>query len=172
MRRRAARYTASLDAPAAVARIMNGHATSFFLVFDTRVRSRAEQVARALRAVGINALGALGVRAGERIKTQRFVTKLHLALAGARADRFATMIVVGGGTLTDAAGFAAATYMRGIDWLPVATTVMGMADAAIGGKTALDIADRKNLVGAFWQPIATVADVSAVETLAVVQRRT
>jgi 3-dehydroquinate synthetase len=82
------------------------------------------------------------------------------------------VVAVGGGTVTDLAGFAAATYMRGLRWLPVASTVLGMVDASIGGKTGIDLAEGKNLVGAFWQPIGVVADLSALETLPPRERRT
>src|SRR5436190_330679 len=75
-----------------------------------------------------------------------------------RLDRSGTLIALGGGCVTDPAGFAAATYLRGLDWLPVPTTLVGQVDAAIGGKTGINLPEGKNLVGAFHWPGRTVID--------------
>jgi shikimate kinase / 3-dehydroquinate synthase len=88
-----------------------------------------------------------------------------------RLDRTGTLVALGGGTTTDAAGFAAATYLRGIDWTPVPTTLVAQVDAAIGGKTAIDLPQGKNLVGAFHWPTRTVIDPALLETLPAEQRR-
>jgi 3-dehydroquinate synthetase/shikimate kinase len=88
-----------------------------------------------------------------------------------RLDRTGTLVALGGGTTTDAAGFAAATYLRGIDWTPVPTTLVAQVDAAIGGKTAIDLPQGKNLVGAFHWPTRTVIDPALLETLPPEQRR-
>jgi 3-dehydroquinate synthase len=93
------------------------------------------------------------------------------ALARLRVDRRETLVAIGGGALTDAAGFAAATYLRGVEIVQVPTTLVGQVDAALGGKTAVDIPEGKNLVGAFHQPVAFIADVSFNATLPVRQRR-
>jgi shikimate kinase / 3-dehydroquinate synthase len=84
---------------------------------------------------------------------------------GLRLDRGGTLVALGGGTTTDLAGFAAATYMRGIDWVPVPTSLVGQVDAAIGGKTAIDLPEAKNLVGAFHWPVRTVIDPALLATL-------
>src|SRR5262249_7873639 len=88
-----------------------------------------------------------------------------------RLDRTGTLVALGGGTTTDAAGFAAATYLRGIDWTPVPTTLVAQADAAIGGKTALTLPQGKNLVGAFHWPTRPVTGGALRETLPTGQRR-
>ncbi len=75
------------------------------------------------------------------------------------------VIGVGGGLVTDVAGFAAATYHRGIPVVHVATTLLGMVDAAIGGKTGVNLPEGKNLVGAFWQPSGVVCDLDALDSL-------
>jgi 3-dehydroquinate synthetase len=80
-------------------------------------------------------------------------------------DRAGTVVALGGGTTTDIAGFAAATYMRGVDWAPVPTTLVGQVDAAIGGKTAIDLPEAKNLVGAFHWPARTIVDPALLTTL-------
>jgi 3-dehydroquinate synthetase len=80
-------------------------------------------------------------------------------------------VAVGGGATTDVAGFAAATYMRGVPWVPVPTTVIGQVDAAIGGKTAIDVPGGKNLVGAFHWPARVICDPTLLETLPDEERR-
>ena len=75
------------------------------------------------------------------------------------------VIGVGGGMVTDVAGFAAASYHRGVPVVHVATTLLGMVDAAIGGKTGVNLPEGKNLVGAFWQPSGVVCDLDALDTL-------
>jgi 3-dehydroquinate synthase len=75
------------------------------------------------------------------------------------------IVAIGGGTTTDIGGFAAATWLRGIDWIPVPTTLAGMVDASIGGKTGMNSTFGKNLVGAFHSPIAVLVDPKWLETL-------
>ena len=99
---------------------------------------------------------------GEHAKTVPEVERLWRAL---RIDRRGTVVALGGGALTDAAGFAAATFGRGCAWVPMPTTMVGQVDAAIGGKTAIDIPEGKNLVGAFHWPERTVIDPILLETL-------
>lgn len=86
-------------------------------------------------------------------------------------DRSGTIVALGGGTATDVAGFVAATYLRGLKaWVPVPTTIVGQVDAAIGGKTGIDLAKGKNLVGAFNLPARVVADPDVLSTLPAAQR--
>jgi 3-dehydroquinate synthetase len=82
-----------------------------------------------------------------------------------RLDRAGTVVALGGGCTTDLVGFVAATYFRGVSWVPVPTTLVGQVDAAIGGKTAIDLPQGKNLVGAFHWPRRTVIDPSTLATL-------
>ena len=86
---------------------------------------------------------------GEEAKTVAVVERLWSAL---RLDRAGTLVALGGGCTTDVAGFVAATYLRGVAWVAVPTTLVGQVDAAIGGKTAIDLPEGKNLVGAFHWP--------------------
>ena len=108
---------------------------------------------------------------GERAKRMRVVEGTCRRLAQLHVDRRETLVAIGGGALTDAAGFVAATYLRGVPIIQVPTTLVGQIDAALGGKTAVDIPEGKNLVGAFHQPVAFIADVSFNATLPNRQRR-
>ena len=92
---------------------------------------------------------------GEQAKTLAVLERLWRAL---RIGRDGTIVGLGGGCTTDLAGFAAATYMRGVPWVAVPTTLVGQVDAAIGGKTAIDLPGGKNLVGAFHWPARVVID--------------
>jgi 3-dehydroquinate synthetase/shikimate kinase len=105
---------------------------------------------------------------GEEAKALPVAERLWDELALERRD---ALVALGGGTTTDLAGFVAATYLRGIDWVPVPTTLVGQVDAAIGGKTALDLAAGKNLVGAFHWPARVVVDPALLETLPEAERR-
>ena len=104
---------------------------------------------------------------GEEAKTLAAVDRLWQDL---RLDRGGTIVALGGGCTTDAAGFAAATYLRGIAWTPVPTSLVAQVDAAVGGKTAIDLPQGKNLVGAFHWPGRTVVDPALLETLPEPQR--
>ncbi|HEY7796016.1 MAG TPA: bifunctional shikimate kinase/3-dehydroquinate synthase [Gaiellaceae bacterium] len=126
--------------------------------------------ARVAGIYGMDVQLALGARArashelppGEAAKSVESLEALWHAL---RLERGGTLVALGGGCTTDAAGFAAATYVRGIAWVAVPTTLVGQVDAAIGGKTAIDLPDGKNLVGAFHWPVRTVIDPATLETL-------
>jgi shikimate kinase/3-dehydroquinate synthase len=108
---------------------------------------------------------------GEKAKRLSVVEKTCSDLARLRVDRKETLVAIGGGALTDTAGFVAATYLRGVPVIQVPTTLVGQIDAALGGKTAVDIPEGKNLVGAFHQPVAFIADVALLATLPARQLR-
>lgn len=107
----------------------------------------------------------LTVRGGERGKRLRAVERLLEAAAAFGAERGDAWICVGGGTTTDLGGTAAALYHRGAPLIQVPTTWLGQADAALGGKVAVDLAGAKNAAGAFWPPVAVIADVASLRTL-------
>jgi 3-dehydroquinate synthetase/shikimate kinase len=125
---------------------------------------------------GVDAQLALGPRLaethelppGEEAKTLTALDRLWQEL---RLDRTGTLVALGGGCTTDASGLTAATYLRGISWVPVPTSLVAQVDAAIGGKTAIDLPQGKNLVGAFHWPVRTVIDPALLETLPTEQRR-
>lgn len=132
------------------------------LVTDDRawpaVRDRVEPELPHLR-------GRVILPAGEQHKTIESVSAIWDAALSAGVDRRAVILAVGGGVVGDLAGFAAATLLRGVRFVQVPTTLLAMVDASVGGKTAIDRAQGKNLVGAFHQPSAVVADTELLSTL-------
>jgi shikimate kinase/3-dehydroquinate synthase len=108
------------------------------------------------------------VPAGEHAKTQAVVERLWSELG---LGRHGTLVAFGGGSTTDVAGFTAATYLRGIPWIAVPTTLTGQVDAAIGGKTGIDTTDGKNLAGAFHFPERVIVDPDFLATLPDAERR-
>jgi shikimate kinase / 3-dehydroquinate synthase len=118
--------------------------------------------AAAQLALGERLVSTHEVPAGEAAKTAAVVERLWQDLT---IPRDGAVVALGGGCVTDVAGFVAATYLRGVPWLAVPTTLVGQVDAAIGGKTAIDLPHGKNLVGAFHWPARTVIDPALLETL-------
>jgi 5-deoxy-5-amino-3-dehydroquinate synthase len=102
---------------------------------------------------------------GESFKTLHTIERLCSEFAQQGLTRKDLVIAVGGGMVTDVAGFAAASYHRGISVIHVATSLLAMIDAAIGGKTGVNLSEGKNLVGAFWQPSGVVCDLDALASL-------
>jgi 3-dehydroquinate synthase len=139
-----------------------------FVVADADVAGRyLPPLERSLGRRGLQTVH-LGVPAGEEAKSLDTASALHRQLAIQEAHRDDLVVGLGGGAVGDLAGFVAATYMRGVAVLQVPTTLTAQVDASIGGKTAVNLPQGKNLVGAFHQPVAVVADV---DTLATVSER-
>lgn len=113
-------------------------------------------------ALGARLRQTLTVPSGEGAKRLSVCERLWDELL---LDRSGTVVALGGGTTTDVAGFVAASYLRGVPWVPVPTTLVGQVDAAIGGKTGIDLAKGKNLVGAFHLPEVVAIDPSLLSTL-------
>ncbi|HVA34038.1 MAG TPA: 3-dehydroquinate synthase family protein [Candidatus Baltobacteraceae bacterium] len=110
-------------------------------------------------------LAVVGVALGERRKRLNTLERVLDALLVAGADRQSLVLGVGGGVASDLFGFAAATYMRGVAYAHVATSLVAMVDAAIGGKTGVDLRGGKNLAGAFRDPVAVFCDVETLDSL-------
>ncbi len=140
-------------------------ASHVVLVTDTRVAPLwGEPARRALRAAGIASELAV-VPAGETSKRAEHLVRLWRRFADARLDRAGAVVALGGGVVGDLAGFAAATWLRGVAWVGVPTTVVAQVDSSIGGKTAIDLPEGKNLVGAFHQPAGVLVDPDTLATL-------
>ena len=136
------------------------------LVADTHVAGI--HGADAQLALGRRLASTHSVPRGEEAKTVEVCERLWREL---RLDRGGTVVALGGGTTGDVTGFTAATYLRGVAWAAVPTTLVAQVDAAIGGKTAIDLPEGKNLVGAFHWPVRTVIDPALLETLPESERR-
>jgi len=102
---------------------------------------------------------------GEAFKTLETLNRIFDALLAASADRRTVLVALGGGVVGDIAGFAAATYQRGVPYIQVPTTLLAQVDSSVGGKTAVNHALGKNMIGAFHQPLAVVADTDTLTTL-------
>lgn len=113
----------------------------------------------------INIEKSIVIPAGEEHKNLETVSRLWKAFLENGLDRKSTVIALGGGVIGDLTGFAASTYMRGIDWIAVPTTLLAMVDASIGGKTGFDLPEGKNLIGSFHPPKLVLADPSLLLTL-------
>ena len=101
---------------------------------------------------------------GEEHKNSSSLSQIWEAALEANADRKTLFVGLGGGVATDVTGFAAATWMRGVSWVSMPTTLLGMVDASVGGKTAVDLPLAKNCVGAFWQPKRVLCDIAHLRT--------
>ncbi len=130
------------------------------LVIDATVSSLHGEGIRS--ALGDRLAASHEVPAGEESKSVDHAARLWSAL---RLDRGGTVVAVGGGTALDLAGFTASTYLRGVAWVPVPTTLLAQVDAAIGGKTAVDLLEGKNLVGSFHWPARVIVDPELLATL-------
>ena len=125
----------------------------------------AERVERSLAEAGYDVADRLVFPAGERNKTLFTLGELLEGLAERSLTRSDVVVALGGGVTGDMGGLAAALYLRGIRVVQVPTSLLAMVDSSVGGKTAVDLAAGKNLVGAFWQPSLVVADVTCLQTI-------
>jgi 3-dehydroquinate synthase len=122
------------------------------------------KVSQALQAAGARSTEII-VPEGEQAKSWRGVEQVVDALVDARLGRDGLVVALGGGVVGDLAGFAAAVYQRGVPFVQVPTTLLGQVDSSVGGKTAINHARGKNMIGAFHQPRAVIADVATLDTL-------
>ena len=134
------------------------------VIHDERLGAVARPACRALADAGYRVV-ATEVPGGEAAKDVATLARLWSWLAESKVTRTDCVVGIGGGAATDLAGFAAATWLRGVPVVLLPTTLLGMVDAAVGGKTAIDIAAGKNLVGAFHPPAGVLADLTTLETL-------
>lgn len=124
----------------------------------------AEHVTVSLRNAGFDAK-TITIPAGEANKNLDTISGLWKSFLEHNLDRKSTVIALGGGVIGDMAGFAASTYMRGINWVCVPTTLLSMVDASLGGKTGFDLPEGKNLIGSFYPPKLVLADPQVLVTL-------
>ena len=117
-----------------------------------------------LKAAGFN-VNTILLPDGEKAKSLSVLDDVYSQLIEMGCDRSSTFLALGGGVVGDAAGFIAATFMRGVDYIQIPTTLLAMVDSSIGGKTGVNLPAGKNLVGAIWQPKAVVIDPKLLESL-------
>ena len=143
-----------------------GRASACFVVSSPRVMDlHGDRLSRALQDSKAPVAGTILLRDGEAAKTAREWQRASAAMARAVLDRRALVIAFGGGSVGDAAGFAASTYARGIGFVQIPTTLLAMVDSSVGGKTGINLPEGKNLVGSFHQPRLVIADTSLLKTL-------
>jgi 3-dehydroquinate synthase len=148
--------------PLLSARGLHGTAS---LIGDSNVIERhGERVFRSLAMSGFE-VRPLRVPAGEESKTLETAGLLYEQLVRGGLERSGVIVALGGGMIGDLSGFVAATYLRGVQWVNCATSLLAMVDASIGGKTGVDLPSGKNLVGAFHPPLLTVSDLTVLRTL-------
>lgn len=149
----------------------NGLGGPVALVSDSNVAPRyAAAVLGSLEAVGYSAQ-LVTLAAGEQYKTIAAVQDLWTGFLQAGLDRTATVAALGGGVTGDLAGFAASTFLRGVRWVGVPTSLLAMVDSSLGGKTGADLPQGKNLIGAFHPPALVLADPAVLGTLPVEELR-
>lgn len=161
------RYTISIGhgALGSVPRILSGfHGRRVVVVSNARVWSlHGARIEASLRPLGH--LHRILVADGERHKSWETLESLCGGFLSAGLGRDGLVVAAGGGVIGDATGFAAAVYMRGVDWVQIPTTLLAMVDSSVGGKVAINHAQAKNLVGAFHQPRAVISDPELLRTL-------
>jgi 3-dehydroquinate synthase len=123
-----------------------------------------QRLAAPLRAAGMR-LTEIVLPDGETAKTWESLNAIHDVMLADRCDRTTVVIALGGGVVGDLAGFAAATYQRGVPFVQVPTTLLSQVDSSVGGKTGINHPRGKNMVGAFWQPRLVLADTDTLKTL-------
>ena len=127
-------------------------------------------VSDSLTAAGFR-VETTSVPPGERTKSLASVEELYTTLHTLSADRRTVMVALGGGVIGDLAGFAAATYTRGLEFVQVPTTLLAQVDSSVGGKTGVNFGNAKNLIGAFYQPCFVLVDPDTLQTLPERERR-
>jgi 3-dehydroquinate synthase len=155
----------ALDQTGRLAREAGLTAGRALIVTDSNVtRLYGERAAASLAAAGF-APRTLEIAAGEQSKSFATLERVYDAIVEAELDRSSAVFALGGGVVGDLAGFAAATYMRGVALVQLPTTMVAQVDSALGGKAAINHPRAKNLIGAFYQPRLVVADVATLESL-------
>ena len=140
-------------------------AGNVLVVTDTNVAPHyLERTENSLKSAGFSVISEI-ISAGEPSKNLENYEKLLRRMAAAHLTRADTVVALGGGVTGDLAGFAAASYLRGIRLVQVPTTLLAMVDSSVGGKTAVDLPEGKNLVGAFHQPALVLCDLDTLDTL-------
>jgi len=141
------------------------YASQVLIVSDSNVSPLyGKEVRAAIKDAGFRTVD-IAVPAGESSKSADCALEIWRAMAQYQLDRDCVVAALGGGVVGDLAGFAASTYMRGVGFIQIPTTLLAMVDSSVGGKTGIDLHEGKNLVGAFKQPLYVCADTATLATL-------
>jgi 3-dehydroquinate synthase len=134
------------------------------VVFDHRIESIAERI---VSRIGMESsrVAMIDIPSGEESKSILHLEHLWKRLSKSEADRKSIIVAVGGGVIGDLAGFAAATWNRGVRFIQVPTTLLSMVDSSVGGKTGINLPEAKNVIGAFWQPCMVWSDITTLTSL-------
>lgn len=136
------------------------------IVTDTTIAPLyLDTVSGALRSAGVS-VTPIVVPAGEQHKNWQTLNSVFDALISHKCERKTTLVALGGGVIGDLTGFAAATYLRGVPFIQIPTTLLAQVDSSVGGKTAINHPRGKNMIGAFYQPRTVIADIKTMDTLA------
>lgn len=153
-----------LEKSGELCREVNGGQRALIVTDSNVALLYAARVSASLEAAGYKT-DVFVFPAGERSKRLETVSAVFARLAQNGLTRRDMLVALGGGVAGDLTGFAAATWLRGIDFVQMPTTLLAQVDSSVGGKTGVDIAEGKNLVGAFWQPVRVIADTGTLDTL-------
>lgn len=144
--------------------LIGGQARRVAIIHPEALEATGEAIREDLAAQGYQAI-ALQVPNAEEAKSAEVAAYCWSVLGQTGFTRSDVIVGLGGGATTDLAGFVAASWLRGVRWIAMPTTLLGMVDAAVGGKTGINIAEGKNLVGAFHPPVGVLADLATLETV-------
>ena len=154
-----------LDDTALLNRYIGGAGSKVAIVTNTTVAPLyLDKIAGPLRAAGREVVPII-LRDGEEYKNWESLNEVFDALLANKCDRKTTLVALGGGVIGDMTGFAAATYMRGVPFVQIPTTLLAQVDSSVGGKTGINHPLGKNMIGAFYQPRAVIADTATLDTL-------
>ncbi len=134
------------------------------LIFDEAVAGISNQLAEQFSLPGYT-VTSIAVPGGERSKCVEELARIWQQMFEARTDRGSLVVAVGGGVIGDLAGFAAASFARGLSLIQIPTTLLSQVDSSVGGKTGINLPNAKNMVGAFWQPSLVIIDTNSLQTL-------
>ena len=143
---------------------INQNVNQIALIFPTHVEKVAKSVKKHVTKLGFKVI-EIKVPNAETAKNIKIVDKCWKTLGKSKFTRSDLIVAIGGGATTDLAGFVAATWLRGIDFISIPTTLLGMVDAAVGGKTGINTEAGKNLVGSFHNPVQVICDLNTLKTL-------
>jgi 3-dehydroquinate synthase len=134
------------------------------VIYDEHLDSAVKTISNTLERYGLRTSCVI-IPSGEKSKSVEKLSMIWEQMLECKADRKSVVVAVGGGVVGDLAGFAAGTYMRGVRFLQIPTTLLSMVDSSVGGKTGINLPASKNVVGAFWQPHAVCIDTHLLNTL-------